>query len=206
MPAAVDDLVAEADASLERAAEAGGEKPDEDVLSQERSDELFRLFDEVRLRTFLAYPDPRSNFEALTMEAFTRAYLDLPADASDEKAYERIMDEAMQLAANDRAYFAERRGRPALYIPSLVDLFGFKAGEEFHSWLTEVDNLKIAPRAAFHLRAMYEMTNRKASKVLGCSEGWTSKLYSRAELHLTSAGVPVEELKKGFFDVEFKRR
>ncbi len=206
VPSAVDELVAEAGASLAREAEAEGEAPEEVFLSPERAEELFRLFDEVRLRTFLAYPDPRSNFEALTMEAFVLAFLSLPADATDEEAYERIMDEATQLADKDRGYFAERRGFPALYVPSLVDLFGFKAGEEFHSWLTEVDSIKMPARAVFHLRALYDMTNREASKVLGCTESWTSKLYSRAEIHLTSAGVPVEELKECFFDVEIKRR
>lgn len=204
IPFAVGDLIAEADAALvEEAEETAAETV---FLSPGRRIELFRLFDEVRLRTFLDYPDPRSNFEAITMEAFTRAFLDLPADASDETAYERIMDEAAQLASDDRSYFANRRGFHAIYVPSLVDLFGFNAGDEFHSWLTEVDRVKMPERAVYHLRDMYSMKNTEASQVLGCSEGWTSKLYTRAEIHLTSAGVPVEELKECFFNVEIKRR
>ncbi|MFI6493226.1 hypothetical protein [Streptomyces sp. NPDC050564] len=204
IPSAVDDLVAEADETL--AMEAGEETQDDGRLSLARRKELFRLFDEVRLRTFLAYPDPRSNFDALTMEAFTRAFLELAAGESDEEVYEKVMDNATQLAADDREYFASRRGFPAVHIPSLVDLFGFKAGEEFHTWLTVVDSIEMPARAVYHLRDVFGMTNKEASELLGCSEGWTSKLYSRAEIHLTSAGVPVEELKECFFNIEIKRR
>ncbi|MEU1502605.1 hypothetical protein [Streptomyces sp. NPDC005732] len=204
MPSAIGDLVAEADATL---VEEAKEKTTHSVfLSLDRRIELFRLFDEVRLQTFLAYPDPRSNFEAITMEAFTRAFLDLPADATDEKAYERIMDEATQLASDDRLHFANRRGYDSIYVPSLVDLFGFNAVDEFHSWLTTVDSIKMPERAVYHLRDVYSMSNAEASRLLGCSEGWTSKLYTRAEIYLTDAGVPVEELKECFFNVEIKRR
>jgi len=171
-----------------------------------RRKELFRLFDEVRLRTFLEYPDPRSNFEAITKEAFACAYLKLSVEASDADVYETVMDEAMRLAVADREYFESRRGFLAVHVPSLVDLFGFTADEAFHSWLTVVDEIKMPARTVFHLRDVYDMPNNKAAEVLGCHESWTSRLYTRAEIHLTSAGVPVEKLKECFFDEEIKRR
>lgn len=216
IPAIADDLVAEVDETLDTediptTTDNLDVKADETLagpgeVRRARREELFRLFDEVRLRTYLAYPDPRSNFDSITMEAFSQAFLKLPADASDADVYEKVMDEATQLALNDREYFASRRGFPAVYIPSLVDLFGFKADEAFHAWLTVVDSIETPARAVFHLRALYEMTNKETAEVLGCSESWTSKLYTRAEIHLTSAGVPVEELKECFFKEEIKRR
>ena len=160
----------------------------------------------TRLETFLAYPDPRSDFFSITMQAFAHTFHELPAEAGDAVVYEKVMDVATQLAHDERAYFADRRGFHAVHLPSLVDLFGFQAGDELHEWLTVVDGIETQPRAVYHLRDVYGMTNKEASDLLGISESWASKLYSRAENHLTSAGVSVEELKECFFNVEIKRR
>ncbi|MFE7890558.1 hypothetical protein [Streptomyces sp. NPDC057412] len=229
IPAVVDDLVIEAevltlaaeaeaggaeshgertdDANEAHAPEVEGEAGNDDRLVPAHRKELFHdLFDQVRLETFLAYPDPRSDFSAITIEAFVLAFLKLPAEAGDNEVYEKVMDIATQLAEDDKAYFAKRRGFAAVHIPSLVDLFGFQAGEEFHAWLTVVDGMEMPDRAVYHLRDVYGWPNAKVADVLGISEGWASKLYSRAEIHLTSAGVSVEELKQCFFNVEIKRR
>ncbi|MFH0521573.1 hypothetical protein ACHBTE_30865, partial [Streptomyces sp. M41] len=177
------------------------------LIPRARQEDLFLdQFDQVRLETFLAYPDPRSDFESITKEAFTRAFIELSAEASDNEVYEKVMDAATQLAHDDQQYFAERHGFHAVQIPSLVDLFGFQDREEFHAWLTVVDSIETQSRAVYHLRDVYGMTNQEASNVLGISPSWASKLYTRAEIHLTSAGVSVEELKECFFNVEIKRR
>lgn len=207
--AEVDEVVASETESNEASVREAGRGPRdvEHLIPKARQEELFLdQFDQVRMETFLAYPDPRSDFSAITHEAFTRAFLELSAEASAGEVYEKLMDVATQLAHDDRRYFAGRHGFHSVHIPSLVDLFGFQAGQEFHDWLTVIDGVETQARTVYHLRDVYGMTNQEASEVLGISAGWASKLYTRAQIHLTSAGVSVEELKKCFFDVEIKRR
>ncbi|MFI7500003.1 hypothetical protein ACIBVL_16175 [Streptomyces sp. NPDC049687] len=170
---------------------------------------MSRLFHKVRFDTFEVYDDPRFHVTAFTLESFTRTLPLLPAGVSDEEAYEQLMDVTMRLAADHQEDCENRCGLSEVHLVPLVSLYGFRSEEvddEFRPWLAEVDALPPWDRAVFRLVASLGWTNAKAARVLGRSEGWTSKLNSRARETLTSAGVSVEELQKGFFDVEIRRR
>lgn len=167
------------------------------------------LFHKVRFDTFEAYDDPRCNVTAITQEAFTRTLPRLPAGTGVGEAYERLMDMSMQLAADDVKGRENHCGPCEVHLIPLVSLYGFKFGEvddEFQPWLAKVDALPQSERAVYRLIAFLGWTNARTAEVLARSEGWTSKLMKRARGHLTSAGVSVEELQKGFFDVEIERR
>jgi hypothetical protein len=167
------------------------------------------LFHKVRFDTFEAYDDPRCNVTAFTLESFTRTLPLLPADVREGEAYERLMDEAMRLAAQHRKDFEGRTGLSEVHIVPLVSLYGFRLPEvedEFQPWLVEVDALPRSERAVYRLIASLGWSNARTAEVLGFSEGWTSKLMGRARAALTTAGVSVEELQTGFFDVEIERR
>ncbi|MFE9622042.1 hypothetical protein [Streptomyces sp. NPDC006527] len=167
------------------------------------------LFHKVRLDTFETYDDPRCNITAVTQEAFARTLPRLPAGTGVGEAYERLMDMTMQLAADDVQGLRDRRGPCEVHLIPLVSLYGFRFGElddEFRPWLVQVDALPKKRRAVYRLIASLGWTNARTAEVLGCSEGWTSKLMKQAKDDLTTAGVSVEELQKGFFDVEIDRR
>lgn len=162
----------------------------------------------MRFETFQEFPDPRINITALTMEAFTHVLPTLADDVSDKEAFEEVMDEVMLLAACDRTYVESRRGYAAIHLLSLVVLYGAAhedATDEFPSWLRAVDALPHKERTVYQLIAFHGWTNAKVATTVGISEGWASKLMSRAEIRLTSAGVSVEELR-GFFDMEISGR
>ncbi|MFI6034325.1 hypothetical protein ACIBBD_09195 [Streptomyces sp. NPDC051315] len=179
-------------------------------LDPSRRGELMRgLFHKVRFDTFEAYDDPRCNVTAFTLESFTRILPVLPADVREEEAYERLMDETMRLAAGHRKDFESRTGLSEVHIVPLVSLYGFRlleVDDEFRPWLVEVDALPRTERAVYRLIASLGWSNARTAEVLGFSEGWTSKLMSRARGTLTTAGVSVEELQTDFFDVEIERR
>ncbi|GGQ95912.1 hypothetical protein GCM10010251_08230 [Streptomyces aurantiogriseus] len=179
-------------------------------LDPSRQMELMHsLFHKVQFDTFEAYDDPRCNVTAITQETFTRTLPHLPADICVEEAYERLMDVSMQLAADDVKARENCCGPHEVHLIPLVSLYGFRFGEVddgFRPWLVEVDALPQSERAVYRLIAFLGWTNARTAEVLARSPGWTSKLMKRAKGRLTSAGVSVEELQKGFFDVEIERR
>ncbi|GKQ39426.1 sigma-70 region 4 domain-containing protein [Streptomyces sp. A012304] len=180
------------------------------TLDPSRQQELMRsLFHEVQFDTFEAYDDPRCNVKRITQEAFTRTLPRLPDGVGVREAYERLMDVSMQLAADDLATRQRRCGPCEVHLIPLVSLYGFRfceVDDEFRPWLGQVDRLPQSERAVYRLIASLGWTNARTAEVLGRSEGWTSKLMKRARHHLADAGVSVEELQTGFFDVETERR
>jgi hypothetical protein len=167
------------------------------------------LFHKVQFDTFESYDDPRCNVKAITQEAFTRTLPELPAEVGLEEAYERLMDVSMQLAADEAKRCADRCGLSEVHLIPLVSLYGFRIGEVddgFRPWLVAVDALPLEERAIFRLIAFLGWKNVEAAKVLGWSQGWASKRMTKARDLLKSAGVCVEELQKGFFDIEIERR
>ncbi|MER5429375.1 sigma factor-like helix-turn-helix DNA-binding protein [Streptomyces sp. NPDC002588] len=170
---------------------------------------MLNLFHQVQFDTFEAYDDPRCNVAAITLETFARTLPRLPADIGLEEAYERLMDVSMQLAADAMREHAGRPGPGQVHLIPLTSLYGFRFGEVddgFRPWLVAVDDLPQRERAVYRLVAVLGWTNARAAGVLGRSQGWTSRLMKRARKRLTAAGVCVEELEKGFFDVETERR
>lgn len=180
------------------------------TLDPSHQAELIRsLFHKVQFDTFEAYDDPRYNVTAVTQEAFTTTLPGLPAGTGVQEAYERLMDVSMQLAADALRGCQNCCSPHEVHLIPLVCLYGFRIGEvddEFRPWLAEVDRLPMPERAVHRLIAFHGWTNARTAEVLGRSEGWSSKAMSRARARLASAGVCVEELQRGFFDVEIHRR
>lgn len=180
------------------------------TLDPSHHTELIRnLFHKVQFDTFEGYDDPRCNVTALTQEAFTRTLPLLPAGICAQEAYERLMDVSMQLAADDLRARQNCCVPCEIHLIPLVSLYGFRFGEVddgFQPWLAAVDALPQPDRTVYRLIAFHGWTNARTAEVLGRSQGWSSKVMSRARARLTSAGVCVEELQRGFFDVEIHRR
>ncbi|MFJ8110654.1 hypothetical protein [Streptomyces sp. NPDC096132] len=166
------------------------------------------LFHPVRLDTFETYDDPRYNVTIVTLEAFTVTLPRLPAGVSTREAYERLMDASTQLAAGEMKRVRDACGPHELHLIPLVSLYGprlCELDEELRPWLAAADGLPLKQRAVFRLIAHLGWTNARTAKLLGRSEGHTSKVMTRAKGLLTDAGVSVEELQ-GFFDEEIERR
>ncbi|MER7693889.1 sigma-70 family RNA polymerase sigma factor [Streptomyces sp. NPDC097610] len=175
-----------------------------------RRELMHGLFHQVRFELCDAFADPRCNITRFTMDAFTQVLPKLPADVSNTEAYEKLMDVAVQLAADDRPRFENLRGISEIQFLSLQVLYGFKftkGHDEFRAWLAAVDDLPEKEGAVFQMIAFYGWKNADTASVLNISEGQASKLMARAKKQLTAAtGVPVEELRESFFDVEIARR
>ncbi|MGW7529871.1 sigma-70 family RNA polymerase sigma factor [Streptomyces sp. NPDC054783] len=196
---------------VDQVAEVETGKECTDPVSALRRQELMAdLFPQVRFELFDAFPDPRCDVLHFTAEAFTQVLPTLPAGVSNQQAYDKLMDVATQLAADDRPRFEKLHGFGEVKILSLQMLYGFKFKKDrdwFASWLAAVDGLPEKEQAVFFMIAYCGWTNTKTAKVLGISESQTSKLMTRAKKRLTAmAGAPVEELTDGFFHVEITRR
>ena len=166
------------------------------------------LFHKVRLDTFETYDDPRCNITAVTLEAFTVTLPRLPAGLGVRETYESLMDTSMQLAADEMKRVQDCCGPWDVHLIPLVSLYGPRLAEwdeELHGWLVAVDGLPPKQRAVFRTIAHLGWTNARTAELLGRSEGWTSKLMTRARKLLTHAGVSVEELQ-GFFDEGIEKR
>ncbi|MFI1769145.1 sigma-70 family RNA polymerase sigma factor [Streptomyces sp. NPDC020800] len=182
----------------------------EPVSASRRRELMTDLFPQVRFELFDAFCDPRCDVLRFTAEAFTQVLPALPAGVSNQQAYDKLMDTATQLAADDRPRFEKLRGYSEAKILSLQMLYGFKFKKDhswFPSWLAAVDGLPPKERTVFFMIAYCGWTNAKTAKALGISESQASKLMTRAKKKLTAtAGAPVEELMEGFFHVEITRR